>query len=191
MQIIIVINGKLEKYVENQAHTQVRPPGHCPWCDRDGGLKAHSYYFRNTTASHGRAIRIGIRRFRCRRCGKTVSCLPSFVQPYRYVSTLTIQRFFAGRTKYPDVQRNKDLLQRYWNRFQKWSYRLWFIIGGRAIARQSLVDTANALWKQLFTVWQNLATCTHRLVADFQATCFGQYLCHQRRTTLHTTCPYR
>ena len=180
MQIFIAVNGRPERYVERHLHTKVRPPGRCPRCDRDGGLKAHGYYFRHTTGTRGQAIRVGIRRFKCRRCATTISCLPNFVQPYHFVSNLTIQRSFSGETGSADVQRNRDLLRRYWNRFKGWSRRLCLIIGGHAVDRRNPAHAARVLWRRLSVVWQDLATCTLRLVHDFQATCFGQYLCHQR-----------
>ena len=177
MQTILVVNERPETYVERRSQTRLRPPGRCGRCG--GGLKAHGYYSRHTTGARGQAVRIQVRRFRCRRCAATVSCLPSFAQPYHFVSNLTIQRAFAGHGNYRDVRRNRDLLRRYWACFEQWSRRLWRVVWpfGQAL---SLRATARDVWRRLSTSWQNLATCTQRLVHEFQVTCFGQYLCHRR-----------
>ena len=55
---------------------------------------ALGYYSRNVTSPKRGVLRIFVRRFRCCECGKTVSVLPSFVQPYRLVLNLTINEFF-------------------------------------------------------------------------------------------------
>lgn len=177
MQTIIVVNEQPETYIERGSHTRVRPPSPCPRCS--GGLKAHGYYSRNTTGTRGQAVRIGVRRFRCRGCGTTVSCLPAFVQPYHFVNNVTIERAFCAAEGHLDVERHRDLLRRYWNRFVKWSRRLRLIVRP-GVGPPGLGVTARDLWRRLSTAWQNLATCTQRLVHDFRVTCFGRYACHWR-----------
>ena len=176
MQSIIAVNEQPETYIKRKTHARLRPAGRCGRCG--GSLKAHGYYARNTTGRRGQGVRIRVRRFRCRQCGSTVSCLPSFAQPYHFVNNLTIQRAFTGLGNYLDVRRNSDLLRRYWNRFERWSRRL-LVLARSALGLQSLSATAGDVWRKLSASWQNLATCTQRLVHDLHVTCFGQYLCHR------------
>ena len=50
-------------------------------------------------------VLIAVRRFVCRHCPVTVSCLPQFAQPYRLVCNETIEAFFAGEKDRVEIAR--------------------------------------------------------------------------------------
>lgn len=124
MQTIINANASPETYAREDRHTRVCSPQCCPACGQGNGLKAHGYYQRYTTDASGKPIALRVRRFKCRNCATTVSCLPNFAQPYRLVNCETIQRSFNGDTDSGDVQRNLILLRRYWQMFMRWCRQL-------------------------------------------------------------------
>ena len=66
-----------------------------------------------TAALCGLLVQIAVRRFLCRHCPVTVSCLPHFAQPYRLVCNETTEAFFEGQTQRRDVERWQELLARY------------------------------------------------------------------------------
>ena len=109
MQVIIALRCTPEKYVRDGLVHRVRSPPRCPGCGARGPLRAHDYYPRATTDSSGHVITIRVRRYLCRKCGVTVGCLPSFVQPYRLVNSATIEKAFLGDCRSPDVLRHQDL----------------------------------------------------------------------------------
>jgi hypothetical protein len=78
------------------------------------------YYSRNLSRIGIGALRIVVRRFRCRACRKTASLLPAFVQPYRFVQNGTIENYVRGDPLPDEVTRHLDLLAQYWKRFCRW-----------------------------------------------------------------------
>src|ERR1039457_1877905 len=64
-----------------------------------------AYYERFITTATALVLLIWVRRFLCRVCGVSVSCLPAFAQPYRPVNTPTIAAGFEGQDTTPQVQR--------------------------------------------------------------------------------------
>lgn len=179
MQIIVETNGPPEIYAAEKLQTRVRPPDYCPRCARQTTLRAHCYYRRNTTDSEGHAVAIMIRRFKCRVCKATISCLPAFAQPYRYVNCATIQRSFAGEVDRLDVARNASLLRRYWNQFARWCGSLYRAVSPETGAIPHPAD----IWKTIVCDEVTLAAVTACLVRHFHITCFGQYRCHQINET--------
>jgi hypothetical protein len=95
MQIIRAVQVSADHYVSTSFHQRIEPPVECPHCDARDALKALGYYSRNITSTKRGVLRIFVRRFRCRLCGRTVSILPSFAQPYRLVLNTTINEFFG------------------------------------------------------------------------------------------------
>ena len=118
MQILVEVGIDPAGYVNEQYQCRVRAPSVCPNCGRAQALEAHGYYWRWVTALCGMVIRIAVRRFCCRHCPVTVSCLPQFAQPYRLVCNQTIERFFEGGKDRSDVKRWQELLERYRGRYE-------------------------------------------------------------------------
>jgi hypothetical protein len=96
MQIIVEVGIDPARYVNEQYQRRVRAPSVCANCGRAQALEAHGYYWRWVTALCGLVIQIAVRRFCCRHCPVTVSCLPEFAQPYRLVCNQSIEGFFGG-----------------------------------------------------------------------------------------------
>jgi len=181
MQIIVSVALRPEQYVETEHHRQILRPSTCPNCRKVGELKAKGYYGRFVTLLLVAAVlKILVRRFRCRHCDITVSCLPDFAQPYRPVQTQTIEAGFQGKNE-PDVQRWAGLIGGYWKRFE----RHWPQLRGRvgaAFGRCAPEATARQFWEKLLGACGSLNTATRQLVHDFGETLFATYQCHQPKS---------
>src|SRR5579862_8207545 len=112
MQIIIEVEATPREYVDRCSHAKLRPPARCPHCGIPAALHALGYYRRFLAAAAAQVLHLTIRRFRCRFCGRTVSLLPSFVQPYRLVENETIGAFGNGEVGRGDVSRWREVLRR-------------------------------------------------------------------------------
>jgi hypothetical protein len=97
MQLIYAIEIDPEQYVAESFHKRMLPPTKCPHCWRTKTLWALGYYGRNLSRLGLGALLIFVRRFRCHCCRKTVSLLPSFAQPYRFVQNRTIEKYVRGK----------------------------------------------------------------------------------------------
>jgi hypothetical protein len=178
MQKIVRMKLSVEAYVGEQFHRRMRPPSQCPNCGRFHRLWALGYYPRYTTGALGKAIAILVRRFRCRYCWVTVSCLPSFAQPYRLVNHTTLEAFLKGRHRRRDVEAQRELLRRYLRRFAEWRPELLKIIGHR-FGRASPKEDATAFWRRAVATCGSASKLTVRLVKEYGTTCFTTYRCHQ------------
>ena len=99
MQTIYPTSLTPEQYAQQKYHQQVRPPENCPNCQRAHVLEALAYYERFITTATALVLLIWVRRFLCRVCRVSVSCLPSFAQPYRPVhGELAFKRRWAVQT---------------------------------------------------------------------------------------------
>ena len=87
MQTIFQTSLTPEQYAEQEYHKQVKPPENCPNCQRAHVLEALAYYQRYISTATAVVLLIWVRRFLCRHCRISVSCLPQFAQPYRPVNT--------------------------------------------------------------------------------------------------------
>ena len=177
MQIIHVLEIDPEQYAAESFHKRMLPPGKCPHCRRVKTLWSLGYYSRNLSRLGLGALLIFVRRCRCWCCGKTVSLLPSFAQPYRFVKNRTIENFTHGSPYSDEVVRHLDLLSQYWRRFRFWLPELERALGhalGRAPPR-----APNAAWRFLLDVHGELGLATQHLVTAFQITPFGRYRCHR------------
>ena len=177
MQKLVRVKLSVEAYVREQFHKQMRPPLQCPNCGRIRRLWALGYYQRYTTGALGKAIAILVRRFRCTYCKITVSCLPSFAQPYRLVGHTTLEAFVKGRHHRRDVQAQWDLLHRYLRRFAEWQPQLLRIIGPR-FGRASPKEDATAFLRRAVATCGSTSKLTVLLVEQFGTTCFTTYRCH-------------
>jgi hypothetical protein len=171
------------QYVEQEHHKQVRPPENCPNCSSAQSLEALTYYERYVTWLTS-AVLIWVRRFLCRRCRVSVSCLPSFAQPYRAISTSTIETGFNAQIQKRTAPHWDTILRSYWRRYESHLPKLLEQVGS-AFGRVPLQLSGAGFWKQLLGCCGGLAQATEQLVHEFHTCLLGTYRCHQRRP-LHT-----
>jgi hypothetical protein len=177
VQIIVRVRCTPEIYSAGRRHSAISPPKKCPNCGQIRSLASLGYYERWLSGLDARDLRLLIRRFRCRGCGRTVSLLPDFAQPYRLVRNETIERYFARDLDRGDVRRWSELLGRYWRRFTIWLpalRRAAAVIFGRGPP----ASRPQKWWLFMVTPTRNLASLTVRLLAEVRVTIFGRYRCH-------------
>jgi len=179
MQRIFPTSLTPEEYAQAEYHRQVRPPENCPNCDRAQTLEALAYYDRYITTASALVLLIWVRRFLCRHCRVSVSCLPSFAQPYRPVNTPTVAAGFNGQAT-PQVARWSELIRGYWRRFESHLPTLVRQVG-QAFGPVPLQPTAQGFWRQLLRQCGDLGGATRQLIHQFHTCLFGNYRCHQRR----------
>ncbi len=180
MQRIFPTSLTPEQYAEQAYHKQVKAPENCPNCERACGLEALGYYHRYISTATAMVLWIWVRRFLCRHCHVSVSCLPSFAQPYRVVNTPTVAAGFNQEAHRPEVQRWSSLLRAYWCRFETHLPALLRVVG-QAFGPVSLQPSARGFWRQLWQQCGGLARVTTQLIHQFHTCLFGTYRCHQRR----------
>ena len=180
MQRIFQTSLTPEQYAQQEYHRQVRRPENCPNCDGVHSLEALAYYQRYITTALALVLRIWVRRFLCRVCRISVSCLPQFAQPYRPVNTTTIAAGFNGENARPEVQRWSHLIEGYWRGFETHLPVLLRQVGN-ALGPLPLQPTAEGFWGQLIAHCGDLAEATRQLIDQFHTCLFGTYRCHQRR----------
>ena len=176
MQVIRAVPVSVDHYVATSFHQGVQPPCKCPHCDATNALKALGYYSRNVTSQKNGVLRILVRRFRCCSCGKTVSVLPSFAQPYRLLLNVTVSEFFGGKIGTSALSW-LPLLKQYWNRFANWLPQIDRIIRS-VVARAPPHPDATGWWQVMDATFGDLEKITVALVGKFGVTLFGRYRCH-------------
>lgn len=179
MQIIVEVGIDPASYVNEEYQRRVRAPSVCPNCGRAQALEAHGYYWRWVTALCGLVIQIAVRRFCCRHCPVTVSCLPQFAQPYRLVCNQTIEAFFGGEKDRCDVERWQELLGRYRRSYESFLAELRAACGA-LFGRSPPQEEALGFWDRVMEACGGLTAATGRLVHELGITLFGRYRCHQR-----------
>ena len=180
MQTIFQTSVTPEQYAQQEYQRQVPAPESCPNCEQAHSLEAHCYYHRYITTATALVLWIWVRRFWCRHCRITVSCLPAFAQPYRVVNTATVEAGFNGEARRPEVQRWELLIKDYWERFAAHVPVLLRQVG-QAFGPVPLQPTARGFWRQLLACCGELARATGQLIQRFHTCLFGTYRCHQRR----------
>jgi hypothetical protein len=180
MQTIFQTSLTPEQYAAQNYQHQVQPPENCPNCKRARTLEALAYYHRYISTATAAVLWIWVRRFLCRHCGVSVSCLPQFAQPYRPVNTPTITAGFNGEAARPEVRRWAPLIRAYWRRFETHLPVLVRQVGN-AFGSLPLQPAARGFWRQLLGCCGDLASATGQLVHQFHTCLFGTYRCHQRR----------
>jgi len=178
MQRLVRVPVSVEVYVGENFHRRVLAPSSCPNCGRFDSLWGHGFYRRFCTDAHGKPIGLWVRRFLCRLCRVTLSCLPRFAQPYRLVNHTTLEAFIKGDRQRRDVQVQLDLLHRYRRRFTQWLPDLLAIIGLR-FGRASPQEAATAFWTKAVAACGSAGELTEHLTDTFRTTCFRTYRCHQ------------
>jgi hypothetical protein len=176
MQIIRAVPMSVDHYVAISFHLGVEPPCQCPHCEATDALASLGYYSRNVTSLKSCVLRILVRRFRCRSCGRTVSVLPSFAQPYRLVLNATTSEFFGG-TISANALSWLPLLKQYWNRFANWFPQIDRIIKS-VVERSPPQQDAAGWWQVMAATFGDLGKITAALVDRFGVTLFGRYRCH-------------
>jgi hypothetical protein len=159
MQIIQVLSLSPEQYVQQEYHRRIRPPENCPYCLHPHSLKALGYYARFITALLAQVLSIWVRRFLCRHCRHTVSCLPGFAQPYRLVNTPTVQAAFHGENHRPEVQRWKSLTDSIGGAFKS----ICPSSCGGLVTRLAVIRVRSSIWNLLVKACGSLATATRQL----------------------------
>jgi len=182
VQIIVPMTCQPKDYVEGELHRTVCAPKTCPLCQTERKLESLGYYSRGTTDDIGRILSILVRRFQCRDCHRTVSCLPRFAQPYRLVNSNAIDAYFNGRRTGFGIEQNIASLGRYWRRFAEWSAQLRDTLGPSF--GPTPPGSPDDFWRLLRVIGPGLGGCTLELVRDHGVTLFGAYLCH--RATVRT-----
>ena len=180
MQRIFQTSLTPEQYAEQDYQKQVRPPENCPNCQRAHALESLAYYHRYITTAMAAVLLIWIRRFLCRHCSISVSCLPEFAQPYRVVNTPTVEAGFQGEANRPEVQRWRSLIVAYWRRFETHLPVLLRQVGN-AFGPVPFQPIACGFWHQLLKHCGDMARATEQLIHQFHTCLFGTYRCHQRR----------
>jgi hypothetical protein len=176
MQIIRAVQVSADNYANTSFHQGIKSPAECPHCDAKDALKALGYYSRNVTGTKRGVLRIFVRRFRCRGCGRTVSILPSFAQPYRLVLNATINEFFGGTMKTSALSW-LPLLKQYWDRFLNWLPQIDRVVRS-VVSRAPPHSDAAGWWQVMTTTFGDLEKITVTLVGRFGVTLFGRYRCH-------------
>jgi len=179
MQIIQPVSLTPDHYFKANYHTQMRSPENCPNCRHPNCLSALGYYERYITCLL-EVLRIWIRRFRCKECRISVSCLPDFAQPYRAVNTATVEAGFNGDPSSRSVQHWGSLIEVYWKSFTRHLGLLLRTVGS-AYGRCPPHPNAEDFWQKLKGACDGLPTVTRELVDKFRTCLFGTYQCHQRR----------
>ncbi len=180
MQIIVRVKCSPEEYLGGERQTSMMRPHHCPNCSARKSLLALGYYERGLSGADGKDLRLLVRRFRCGACGRTVSVLPDFAQPYRFVRNRTIERYFNGDAESDEVRRTTGLLRCYWRKFTTWLPKLKRAIGAH-FGLSPPASPPRCWWEFLMHTTGNLASATRRLVEELRVTLFGLYQCHQPR----------
>lgn len=179
MQLIQALPIDAETYVAEAFHRRIRPPTECPHCGNSDSLSALGYYERNLSRLVHGVICILIRRFCCRHgCGKTVSILPNFAQPYRVVQNQTIERFLGGAPYDASVMRWMGVLVRYRGRFVRWLPEIMRVTGIDLKRAPPRDDNALERWQRLVADYGDFGGATLVFVSIFQITFFGRYQCH-------------
>ena len=176
MQIICTVSLSPDCYAKENFQRSIRRPISCPRCGTRNAFAALGYYSRNVTSAGRGVLQIFVRRFRCRCCGRTVSILPSFAQPYRLVLNATTNEFFGG-TLGTNALSWLPLLQQYWNRFTKWIPEIDRVIKSMVERSPPHPDVAG-WWQVIVAAFGNLEKITATLVSRFGVTLFGRYRCH-------------
>jgi len=182
MQTIFKTSLTPQQYCEKNYQKQVKAPENCPNCGRAYSLGALTYYHRYVTWLTC-VLMIWVRRFLCRHCRVSVSCLPNFAQPYRAVNSATIAAAFSAQPQSREENRAVGhwgtAIAVYWRRYQGHLPALLRIVGN-GFGALPLQPAAQEFWNVLLARCGDLPGATGQLVHQFHTCLFGTYRCHQR-----------
>ena len=178
MQVLVPFAGNPDDYLASAAQHRMRPPGRCPNCGSARKLRLHGYYERYvSTKATGAAIRLSVRRFRCRDCMLTTSLLPWFCISYRLVRGESIARFLRGAGIDACDLQWQQLLVSCQNRFDTWF----------PLLSKQLIDafgaplsglSSRAGWSVIEGFWGGISAASQRVISKCRVTLFGSYACH-------------
>lgn len=178
MQIIFHVTETPEEYLRREGHRSMPAPLSCPGCLADRILHRHGSYERGLSdLGNNRNTLMRVARFLCAACQKTVSLLPSFALPYRYVRVATVMLFMSGRLDDDGVQRWMELLRRYRGGFMKWRWRELSEAVGLFLSGRRWKD-GREFWSALMKRYGDLREVGLRLVWDFGEGMFFRYVVH-------------
>ncbi len=178
MQVVVPYAGNPEDYQSSAAQRQMTPPSHCPNCGSVRKLRLHGYYERYvSTKNTGEAIRLSVRRFRCRDCKLTTSLLPWFCLSYRLVRGESVARFLRGEgIDACDLQWHQ-LLGSCQRRFDAWypllSKQLTSAFGVPLDGIASRIG-----WTVIERLLGGISSASQRVISECRVTLFGRYACH-------------
>jgi transposase-like protein len=96
MQILHPFAGAVQQSNEQLSNPDAHRPSHCPQCQTKRPLRAHGFYTRTLIDPAFDGV-IGVRRYLCHACQRTVSLLPEFILPYLRSSLIVIALFLVAR----------------------------------------------------------------------------------------------
>jgi hypothetical protein len=118
-----------------------------------------------------------IARFLCPLCGRTMSCLPSFAQPYRMMGTATVEAFLQKRMDEPGIAQHWDLLHSYGQRWEQRSPEI-EAVTGLFFGPLSDEPPPKRLLGALLSKWGDLQRASVQLLELFGETPLGRYRIH-------------
>jgi hypothetical protein len=151
--------------------------GDRPACAADPQHRVHRHGRYERYANANDSLKVGIARFLCIVCGRTLSVLPETMLPYRAVSVAQVERAFDARAADhpppPTTEKERGCLNRAWTRFEQHVSRLTTVLG--QIIRP-VRPTAAILWQELRR-HSNLAGILRQLSRTFHTSLLGDYAC--------------
>jgi len=160
----------------------------CPNCMLVGVLLGLGYYNRWVSSSDRRKTTlVSIRRFRCHACRLSTSMLPDFAQPYRLVTTDTVEQYLGGSRCGEAVDAWADLLEDYQRRFDE-RLPLTVSLLSSAYELAKLPRTAVEVWCEICRCFGGARCLTARLASDVGVTVFGIYRCQHPAGAVSSGC---
>ena len=179
MQQIIPVSITVPEYVSSNYLDQIPNPTRCPQCHDTQGLLRHGTYQR-WVSWLAELIRVTIARFLCRKCGRTLSCLPDWCLSYRQVNAFTTQRYLDD-----ECDEQEDLGISSWEYLLR-SYQRRIDSFGPTLIRRLHTGLGIAPpqpdqppWPWIRKACGTLQSAARQLVSTFRITLFGRYRCHQ------------
>ena len=99
-------------YVERRSQVEIGRPNKCSKCGKENCFWAHGHYEREVI-EEGEAVTIRVPRFICSICSCTISCLFSFLIPYRRfaeAASKAIQDYATKKTTYREEAEEVSVL---------------------------------------------------------------------------------
>lgn len=152
--------------------------GDRPLCPGDPThtVHRHAHYDRHGTCDSLVPLE-RIFRFLCLSCGRTISVLPDYLLPYRWISVPKVQAHFDAKASDlpppPATEKERGCLKRAWDRFTRRMAALAATLGQMM---QLVLPEPKPVWLQLRR-WGNLAHILHLLGRSFNTSLLHDYLC--------------